>query len=842
MKFTQEELENKYLRIPQEIKQTRRWICYKIEERDGKQTKVPYNAINGDYAKSNDSSTWTIFRVAISGCVKFGFDGIGFMLGEDKNTGIKYFGIDLDNHEDENGKKPMNQDEFFDFSSEFINTLKSYTEYSHSGEGIHIICKGTLPEGARRKAGVGVEMYDKGRFFTMTGNVILDLPINDRTEEIKPLWEKYLNKKEEENDIPEGFKGLVFGENRQSKTIELSPSNISDTELIEKIQNSRFGMEFMNLYNGDMSAYKNDHSAADMALCQILAFWTGCDKVQMDRIFRSSALMRPKWEQKRGRDTYGNITLDNAIAGQRDVYTPKQEKITIIQNVTKPIESPTEIVEYDEKNDPIIKPKTIFKTYPLTDTGNAERFYDQFGENFKYNKDNQCFMFWNGKTWTKDVKGNIRKYANKLIDILEAEVRQTEAKIKEVAQSGSEHKDEDLITLTKIQDAQVKNAKKVANKAGKDAMLSELQNLHDLPVVNSEFDTQDYLLNTDSGVVDLYTGEIKPFNKELKLSKNTNCKVDFSEPKVWLKFLHDILERENPEETEELIDTLQMALGESLTGRTNKEHLFIMYGTGSNGKSTFIKVVNDVFGDYGTSMNSEMLVQNPNTSSQSNEFSLSALLGARMVSTSETAEGKKLDEVTIKRMLSGEKINAQFKYGQPFSFMPTFSPWMSTNNRPIIRATDFGTWRRIFYVPFLNTFTDDKKDVDMPKKLAKENPQILGWMIQGAVKLHQQYQDKLPKPKCLEEALSEYKQSLDVISAFISDRCIPFPGMQIEAPRLYQEYKEWAKQNGEFCFNEGRFKLELPKKGYKLEKDQNKGFVYVGLKLSTDRKGIIFGD
>ena len=183
-------------------------------------------------------------------------------------------------------------------------------------------------------------------------------------------------------------------------------------------------------------------------------------------------------------------------------------------------------------------------------------------------------------------------------------------------------------------------------------------------------------------------------------------------------FLNDIFERSNPQETQELIDTIQMALGESLTGRTNKEHLYILYGNGSNGKSTFIKVVNDVFGDYGTSMNSEMLIQNPNTSSQSNEFSMSALLGARMVSTSETAEGKRLDEVTIKRMLSGEKINAQFKYGQPFSFMPTFSPWMSTNNRPIIRATDFGTWRRIFYIPFLNTFTDDKKDVEMPKKVS----------------------------------------------------------------------------------------------------------------------------
>ena len=838
--MTKEELESKYLRIPQEMKQTRRWVGYKVELRDGKQTKVPYCAINGDYAKSNDPSTWTIFRVAISGCVKFGFDGIGFMLGEDKTTGVKYFGIDLDNHEDENGNKPMTRDDFFTFSGEFVNKLQSYTEYSHSGEGIHIICKGSLPEGAKRKNGVAVEMYDKGRFFTMTGNVILDVPIADRTEEIKPLWEKYLNTKTEEQTPPTGFKGLVFGENRQAKTIEMGSSTLSDEDLIEKIRNSRYGSDFITLYNGDMSAYNNDHSSADMALCQILAFWTSCDKNQMDRIFRSSALMRPKWDQMRGRDTYGSITMDNAIAGQRDVYSPKKEKITIVENVNKPIESPTEIVQYDDKKDPIVKIKTIFKNYALTDTGNAERFYDQFGENFKYNKENQYFMFWNGKTWTKDIKGNVRKYANKIIDVLHMEINNTKTRIKELEESGSD--DEELGTLQEVLKAQIKNAQKVANKAGKDAMLSELQNLHDLPVVNSEFDTQDNLLNTDSGVVDLNTGKILPFDRELKLSKNTNCMVDFSEPTTWLKFLRDILQRDNPLETEELIDTVQMALGESLTGRTNKDHLFIMYGTGSNGKSTFIKVVNDVFGDYGTSMNSDLLLQNQNSSSQSNEFSLAALLGARMVSTSETAEGKKLDEVMIKQMLSGEKMTAQFKYGQSFSFLPTFSPWMSTNNRPIIRATDFGTWRRIFYIPFLNTFTEDKKDVDMPKKLARENAKILGWMIQGAVKLHQQYQDKLPKPKCLEEALSDYKKELDVVVAFLNDRTINFPGMTIEAPRLYQAYKDWARQNGEYCYSESRFKTELPKKGYKLEKDQNRGWLYYGLKLAEDKKGIIFGE
>lgn len=836
--MTIEDLENKYSRIPLEIKKVRRWVGYKIEIRDDKKTKIPYNAISGNKAKSNDSETWTSFNVACSGCVKYNFDGIGFMLGDG------YFGVDLDNHEDANGQKAMTKEEFLEYASDFINTLQSYTEHSPSGEGIHIICKGSLPEGAnKRRNGVPVEMYDKGRFFTMTGNVISALPINERTQEIAILWEKYLKAPEKEE---EHYDGIVFGENRKSSTTEFSPSNLDDYELMDKIRSSRYGSEFSALYNGDMSSYGNDHSAADFALCKILAFWTGCDKNQIDRIFRTSALMRDKWDKKRGELTYGEITIDRAIKDQKEVYRPAKEKVITIENMvekkTAPIESETEIVQFDDKNDPIISIKPIFRSYPLNDTGNAERFYDYFGEYFRYNKDNNCFMFWNGKTWSRDVKEFVRKYANKLIDILKDEVKNTTKKIEEALKRGEDGVEE-AKELKNIEKAQLENIKRVSNKAGKDAMLSELHSLHDMPVVNAEFDTQENLLNTDSGVVDLYTGKVLPFDRKYMLSKNTNCKVDFTPPKVFLKFLHDIFWREgHPEETEELIDTVQMALGESATARTNKEHLHILYGHGSNGKSTFIETVNNVFGEYGTTMNSDMLIQKPNSSSQSNEFSLAALLGARMVSTSETAEGKRLDEVMIKQMLSGEKLTAQFKYGMVFSFKPTFSPWMSTNNKPIIRATDFGTWRRIFFWPFLNTFTEETKDVDMPKKLAAESAQILGWIIQGAVKLHNEKQDKLPKPKCLEEALADYKKELDVLSTFLSDRCIVFPGMKVEAAKLYQEYKEWARNNSEYLFSESRFKQELPKKGYKLEKDLNKGWVYVGLKLASDEKGLVFGE
>ena len=842
--MTIEDLESKYSKIPLEIKRTRRWVGYKIEIRDNKKTKIPYNAITGSKAKSNDPDTWTTFSTAINGTIKYGLDGIGFMLGEDKENATQYFGVDLDNHEDADGNK-MSKEDFLAYASDFVNSLQSYTEFSPSGEGIHIICKGKLPDGInKRRNGVPVEMYDKGRFFTMTGNVIKALPINDRSQEIIPLWEKYL-KIETVEEPQDNFDGLVFGENRRATSLDITPSNLTDYELIDRIRSSRYGTEFSALYNGDMSSYNNDHSAADFALCKILAFWTGCDESQMDRIFRSSALMRTKWDKLRGNQTYGKMTIERAIKDQREIYRPAKEKITIIeeekQEYSVPIQPSTEMVQFDEKNDPIISVKPIFKNYSLDDTGNAERFYDYFGEFFRYNQDNNYFMFWNGKTWTKDVKDYIRKYANKFIDILKADVQNTRKQIEEATKKGESATDE-VAYYKDLEKAQIANIKRVSNKAGKDAMLSELHSLHEMPVQNKEFDTQDNFLNTDSGVVDLNTGEIKPFNRKYMLSKNTNCMVDFSEPKVFLKFLHDIFDRGNEAETQELIDTIQMALGESSTGRTNKEHLYILYGHGSNGKSTFVETINNVFGDYGTSMNSDMLIQKPNSSSQSNEFSLSALLGARMVSTSETAEGKRLDEVMIKQMLSGEKINAQFKYGQPFSFKPTFSPWMSTNNKPIIRATDFGTWRRIFFVPFLNTFTEETKDVDMPKKLAAESAKILGWIIQGAVKLHNQYNDKLPKPKCLEEALADYKKELDVIVTFLNDRCIPFPGMRIEAAKLYQKYKEWAKNNSEYLFSESRFKQEMVKKGYKLEKDRNKGWMYVGLKLAEDEKGLIFGE
>lgn len=855
--MTIEELEQKYIQIPQEIKDTRRWVCYKTEVRNGEETKIPMNALSGGYASTSDPATWTSFKLAISGCVKYNLTGLGFMLGEDIRTGITYFGVDLDNHVDKTtGKKPYETaKEFEEFAYIFINALKSYTEYSHSGEGVHIICKGKLP--GKRNKRKGVEMYDYRRFFTMTGKVIYNAPIEERSEEIKPLWEKYLNVEPEVVPATASYErqktvavkvsvtGGVSFEEVEEVAVQ-SPSHLSDYELIEKIRNSQQGNDFMSLYNGDMSAYGNDHSSADMAFCKILAFWTGCDAEQMDRIFRSSALMRDKWNRGWGNGTYGSHTIESAIKTQRDVYTPpvKTEKIILsVKNENNTAVKPQgDIVEFNEKGDPIVSVKQIFKSYSLTDTGNAERFYDYFGDNFRYDTKAKAFMFWNGKTWLYDAKNYIKKYADMIIDILKAEIKQTEQKIADLQKTDGEENEKTVAAVEAkeyegLLKGQRDNLKRVSNSAGKEAMIRELQHLHDIPVVTEEFDIQPYLLNTDSGVVDLLTGKIMSFDKNLKLSKNTNCLVSYEEPKTWLKFLHDILKRPSEKETEELVLTIQLLLGDAITGRTNKDLLVIMYGNGSNGKSTYMKTVKKVFGDYGKQMNSELLLQNKNSSAQSTEFSFAALKGARIIIMSETNESEKMNDKIIKQLTSGETISAQKKFGDQFEYEPTFSPNMSTNNLPIIRSKDFGIWRRIFLIPFLVKFTDETKDIHMPEKLEAEMPQILGWIIQGCLKLHNEYNGVVPKPKCLEEALADYKNEMDTVNLYIASNCQNFPGYRTPASTLFQDYKKWALDNNEHLMPEHKFKADMQKHGFQLKRDSNSGWVYIGVKLNSDQKG-----
>ena len=296
--------------IPAELKSIPNWVCWQG------QNKIPKNPFNGRNAQSNNRKTWGTFEQAVKACDTFGLDGLGFMFDES----LDYFGVDLDHCIDN-----------VDFVDEFVETLESYAEISKSGTGIHIICKGKLPEGANRKN--NVEMYSNGRYFIVTGNIYNQKykEIKDCTETIKVLHNKYLPKETPKAEI------------RQTVTVELD-----DSEVIEKARNCKTGTLFSMLYSGQWEGLFPSQSEADLAFCNQLAFWCGKNESQMDRIFRNSGLMRDKWDKKRGSETYGNITIEKACASCNEVYEPKKNGDTSLAMKFFKSPSPVEPVATEE--------------------------------------------------------------------------------------------------------------------------------------------------------------------------------------------------------------------------------------------------------------------------------------------------------------------------------------------------------------------------------------------------------------------------------------------------------------------------------------------------------------
>lgn len=284
----------------EELKDLKQWVCYRNvwDEEKQKNKKIPKDAQTGRGAKSNDESTWNIFPVAIEGLKRFNLDGVGFEFASG------YLGIDLDNVISSSG-------DLSPFASEIVDLIDSYTEYSPSGKGLHILCKADLGRTGCRNDEIGIEIYNYGRFFTITGNPYgLVKPIQERTEQVKEVIEKYLHKGLQEDEIKLVQKGQISA---PSSSVEYKYESLSDDELWQRMFDSPKGSVIRGLYSGDTSGYSDDHSRADQALVNHLAYWTNCDVERIDRMFRQTGLYRDKWDEKRGQLTYGERTIAVAV-------------------------------------------------------------------------------------------------------------------------------------------------------------------------------------------------------------------------------------------------------------------------------------------------------------------------------------------------------------------------------------------------------------------------------------------------------------------------------------------------------------------------------------------------
>lgn len=771
--------------IPQEMKELRQWVGFFREKRqNGKTTKKPVDPHTLTGASSTDPQTWGNFEEALSCIGKECFaggskgvaEGVGFVFAP------PYCGIDLDSVID------ISTGEVHPDALDIVETMDSYTEISPSGKGLHIIYKGSVHDDWKCKRGkvfgdnTDLEMYQKGRYFTVTGNVFgehTEIREGDKLAEL--IQKTYMKPPKTEPSVkPEPVTPTSESKPRRALTK-------SDDEILTLARNSKNGLLFSELFSGNWQGRYASQSEADMAFCLLLAFWFQKDTAKMDSIYRRSGLMRDKWDRAQSGSTYGAITLQRAADECREVYQPS--------------------ACFDDADGEFSITIKKQQYYSFDDTGNAERMIDLFGDKIRYYYNESKWLIYRGGKWQADIDGTIWKLISRSVE--------------EMTKEENHYEEYDEQNGTEMHKAFCKHLKKSRSNAAKRAAERETQ--HHVGITPAALDRYRELLNTPNGIIDLKTFEVTKNDPEKYMTKSTSYGYDRqAECPLWLQFLDDVFGGD-----QELIRYIQKAVGYSLTGLTDEQCAFFCYGTGRNGKSTFIDVIRIILGDYSVNIQPEtIMVRNQNSTANSD---IARLKGARFVTGVEPNEGVRLNEGLLKQLTGDDIVTARKLFCEEFEFKPEFKLWMSTNHKPIIRGTDTGIWRRIHLIPFTVQIPENKVDKKLKDKLLKEAEGIFSWCIEG---LKQYQKEGLQKPQAVRQALDDYRQEMDTISRFLDECTVPAPCKSIKASELYQVYTSWCDHNGEYKLTGTKFGNEVKKKYER--KRTNIGNEYCGIDFSED--------
>ncbi len=732
--------------IPEELITFPQWVAWKDKKRpNGKIGKIPINPITGSFAKTSDPTTWGSFENAVEYFENNRLKGVGFVFSEDDS----FVGIDLDNC------ISADTGEIEPHALEIINRFDSYTEISPSGKGVHIIAKGNLPFGWRKNG--NVEIYDNGRYFTITGNLLdgSSKIIAARSEEIK------------------GFHKSNSAQPESAAESTKHQLGIEDANLIEKAKFAENGKKFSRLWEGNSSNYRSS-SEADLALCKMLSFWTDCNSTGIDRLFRQSGLYRTKWDKTHSAEgsTYDQVTIQKAIETTTKTYGPER-----IHEIDKPQ-----------------------KTFHLTDLGNAERLVSQFGDDIGYCYDWKKWLVWDGKRWAIDRKGNIRQKAKQVVRTIYREI--------ENATDKSEQREIFNHAMKSESDAKIK------------AIISLARD--EVSVAPENLDQDPWLLTCENGTIDLQTGEFLSHDREHLITQLAPVIYDpDAECPLWIEFLDRIMDG-----NQNLISFLQRAIGYSLTGDTGEQCFFIFWGTGANGKTTFLQTINAMLGDYAKQTPTETLLVKRKGAIPND---VARLKGVRFVTASEAEAYQQLAENLIKQMTGSDTVSARFLHQKWFDFEPNYKIFLATNHRPVIQGTDPAIWRRIKLIPFDVTIPEPERDRHLLKKLKEELPGIMAWAVRGCLEW---IENGLGEPEEVKTATQDYRNEMDILSQFISDCCVEKASLKTLSKDLYQAYTGWCDSNGEQSLTKRIFGTKLREKGYlpvRIGQGGARGWIGIGI-------------
>ena len=408
--------------------------------------------------------------------------------------------------------------------------------------------------------------------------------------------------------------------------------------------------------------------------------------------------------------------------------------------------------------------------------------------------------YWTQQRWVTDQPGGLHPFIDQMQQFLMSEAQKIED-----------------------EDARIKRRKSLLGlemHAKQLTLISACQTVPSLITEANNLDRDTMFFNCLNGTLDLRTGILQFYNPDHLITRISNIEYDpNAECPQFIKFITWAMQ-----DNEELVAYLQRWIGYCLTGDTSEQKLNYWYGTGSNGKTTLMNVVQELLCDYSTTADTALIMKRDNGSDTNRYSMLASLRGARAVILSEVNDGEKLDEAAIKSFTGGDTVNACFKYEKFFSYKPTGKLIAFGNYKPSIRGTDYGIWRRFDLVPFKATISETEKDADLPAKLRAEMSGILAWAVRGCLDWQR---IGLSAPEAIRKATDEYRKSEDVFSTWLSEYCTVAPDRKELSSILLESFKEFSGWRG---MSQKKFGSLLTDHGFESRKSNGKYF-WEGLDL-----------
>lgn len=443
--------------------------------------------------------------------------------------------------------------------------------------------------------------------------------------------------------------------------------------------------------------------------------------------------------------------------------------------------------------DPPSNPDNVDRL-PHTDRGNCLRMVQWFGRDLLYCENLGHWFVWNGKYFDGRSNLAVYDYVSKTIDRIE----HTVWKLK----SQSSARMESMVRLAKAHP--------------------------EIRVMTRDLDENPLLFNANNGTIDLKTGVRHPFSRVHQISKISpiNYQPEAACP-LFERFIHEIMNQD-----EEMVRFVQKAIGYSLTGLISEHCLFILYGTGANGKTTFINIMRHIFGDYGKKIMASLLLVNKN---ELHPTYIADLYGARFVEAGEIDRGRQFAESFVKSITGGDTMVARRLYQETFEFNPTHKIFLATNHLPTIKGQEHGIWRRIKMMPFTVLISDDKRDPDLLQKLIQESEGILAWAVRGCL-LWQK--EGLEPPRASQLLKREYREDMDNLHDFLTEKCFIHDSVKITTKELYDAYQDFCDTYHVSPVKQRTFGMMLRERGFRSWRTkQARG--WLGLRLLAEGENLL---